>query len=91
MQLKPDVICSSLIKDLDEDYRYMLNGYRQGILSEQRLDEAITRILATKAALGLYKKAKSEIVPTEEALRVMRSDETCHMGERKCQCCGYAG
>lgn len=24
-------------KDLDEDYRYMLNGYRQGILSEQRL------------------------------------------------------
>lgn len=62
-------------KDLDEDYRYMLNGYRQGILSEQRLDEAITRILATKAALGLYKKAKSEIVPTEEALRVMRSDE----------------
>ena len=62
-------------KDLDEDYRYMLNGYRQGILSEQRLDEAITRILATKAALGLYKKAKSEIVPTEEALRVMRSDK----------------
>ena len=39
------------------------------------MDEAITRILATKAALGLYKKAKSEIVPTEEALRVMRSDE----------------
>ena len=50
-------------------------SYTHLILSEQRLDEAITRILATKAALGLYKKAKSEIVPTEEALRVMRSDE----------------
>ena len=29
-------------KDLDEDYNYMLEGYKQGILSEQRLDEAIT-------------------------------------------------
>lgn len=45
-------------KDLEEDYQYMLNGYKQGILSEQRLDEALTRILATKAALGLHKRKR---------------------------------
>ena len=62
-------------KDLEEDYQYMLNGYKQGILSEQRLDEAVTRILATKASLGLHKKAKEAIVPSEDALRVLRTQE----------------
>lgn len=62
-------------KDLDEDYHYMLNGYKQGILSEQRLDEAVTRILATKASLGLHKKAKSDIVPDKKALEALKSDE----------------
>ena len=40
---------------------YMLNGYKNGILSEKRLDEAVTRILAAKAAIGLHKKAKTEL------------------------------
>lgn len=62
-------------KDLDEDYNYMLEGYKQGILSEQRLDEAITRILATKAALGLHKKAKNEIVPNEATLNILKNEE----------------
>lgn len=62
-------------KDLEEDYQYMLNGYKQGILSEQRLDEAITRILATKASLGLHRKAKCEIVPSESALCILQADE----------------
>ena len=53
----------------------MLNGYKQGILSEQRLDEAITRILATKASLGLHRKAKCEIVPSESALCILQADE----------------
>lgn len=35
-----------------EDYQYMLDGIRDGILSEKRLNEAVTRILAMKAALG---------------------------------------
>ena len=62
-------------KDLEEDYQYMLNGYKQGILSEQRLDKAVTRILATKASLGLHKKAKEAIVPSEDALTVLRTQE----------------
>lgn len=61
-------------KDLDEDYHYMLDGYQNGILSDQRLDEAITRILATKASLGLHKKAKSQIVPKEDALHILQNE-----------------
>lgn len=61
-------------KDLDEDFHYMLDGYRKGILSEERLDEALTRILATKAALGLHKLKKEEIVPTQDALSILKND-----------------
>ena len=42
-------------RNLEEDYGFMLDGIRQGIITPQRLDEAVTRILATKAALGLHK------------------------------------
>ncbi len=56
-------------KDLTEDYHYLLDGVRNGILSEERLDEAVTRILATKASLGLHRKQKEgTLVPPPEAL-----------------------
>lgn len=61
-------------KDLDEDYNYMLEGYKTGILSEQRLEEALLRILATKAHLGLHRVPKEEIVPPVEALSILRND-----------------
>lgn len=59
-------------KDLDEDFQFMLDGYRQGILSPQRLEEAVTRILATKAALGLHRQAKETLVPPPEQLEILR-------------------
>lgn len=62
-------------KDLDEDYNYMLEGYHNGILSHQRLQEAVYRILATKAALGLHKVPKEEIVPPVSALDIIGSKE----------------
>lgn len=62
-------------KDLEEDYHYMLDGYKNGILSEKRLDEAVTRILAVKASLGLHKKNKKEIVPPESCLQILKSEE----------------
>lgn len=65
-------------KDLSEDYSYMLEGYEKGILSEQRLDEAVTRILATKASLGLHRKAKDKIVPAGSALSILKNDK--HVG-----------
>lgn len=42
-------------RNLSEDYQFMLDGIREGIITPERLDEAVTRILATKAALGLHK------------------------------------
>ena len=54
-------------KDLEEDYGYMLDGVKRGVLTIARVDEAITRILALKASLGLWNKAKDAIIPPVEA------------------------
>ncbi|MBQ6646095.1 MAG: glycoside hydrolase family 3 protein, partial [Clostridia bacterium] len=43
-------------KSLPEDFAYMRDGIRRGLLSWERVDEAVTRILAMKAALGLDQK-----------------------------------
>ena len=61
-------------KDLDEDYGFLLDGLREGLVSEERLDEAVTRILATKASLGLPEKAaQGTLVPGPEALATVGS------------------
>lgn len=39
---------------LEEDIQYMKDGLSKGILTKERLDEAVTRILAIKASLGLH-------------------------------------
>ena len=52
--------------DPDEDFNWMMEGYKKGIITDERLEEALTRILGTKAALGLHKKAKTEILPPKE-------------------------
>jgi len=44
-------------KDLDEDYGFMMDAVKDGRLSIERIDEAVTRILAVKAQLGLHRKA----------------------------------
>ena len=44
----------------------MLEGYKNGVITEERLTEALTRILGMKAMLGLHKKAKTEILPAKE-------------------------
>lgn len=63
-------------RNIDEDYEYMHRGYEKGILSDARLEEAVKRILATKAALGLNtKKKKGTLVPEEDALKVLNCKE----------------
>ena len=42
-------------RNLEEDFEYIKAGIEKGIISESRLNEALTRILATKAALGIHK------------------------------------
>ncbi|HBL6612493.1 TPA: glycoside hydrolase family 3 protein, partial [Enterococcus faecium] len=55
--------------DPDEDFNYMMEGYRKGIITDDRLLDALKRILGLKAKLGLHKKAKEQILlPKQEAL-----------------------
>ncbi|MBQ1505851.1 MAG: glycoside hydrolase family 3 protein [Erysipelotrichales bacterium] len=43
-------------KDYNEDYQWMLEAYREGKLTKERLEEAVKRILALKASMGMHKK-----------------------------------
>lgn len=59
-------------KNYKEDLQFMEEGYSKGILSSQRLDEAITRILATKAALKLHIKQKNgTLIPKLEETSII--------------------
>lgn len=61
--------CDMLLftKDPDEDLAFMTDGLRKGIFSEERLAEAVERILALKAALRLPEKRETgRLVPREE-------------------------
>ncbi len=42
--------------DPDEDFATMLDAYRSGKISEERMNEALARILGLKAHMGLHKK-----------------------------------
>lgn len=56
--------------DPEEDLHWMMEGYKNGIITEERLHEALRAILGLKASLGLHKKAKKDIVePAEIALK----------------------
>ena len=54
--------------DPDEDFATMLQAYQTGIISNERMEEALTRILGLKARMGLNKVSKEELVPPMEAL-----------------------
>jgi beta-N-acetylhexosaminidase len=61
-----------------EDYQFMLDGLRRGALSEQRLEEAVTRVLGLKAALGLHRIAHQDrLQPLAEIKRALRT--SAHM------------
>jgi beta-N-acetylhexosaminidase len=55
-------------RNLDEDYGFMRKGLEDGVITPQRLDEALTRILALKAALGLH---KNPLIPDETAAKAV--------------------
>ncbi|GAA3808104.1 glycoside hydrolase family 3 protein [Cellulomonas soli] len=42
-------------KNLEEDFAFMRDGVRDGVITTERLDEAVTRVLALKASLGLHR------------------------------------
>ena len=61
--------------DPEEDFNTMLNAYKNGIISEERMTEALTRILGLKAKMGLNKKAKEDLVPSADALQSVLGKE----------------
>lgn len=56
-------------KDIGEDYAAIREGLDEGVIPAQRLDDAVTRILATKAHLRLPERAADgTLVPSAKAL-----------------------
>ena len=55
--------------DVKADISFMEAGLRNGALSEQRLEDAVTRILGMKAALGLHRKSIAKRLQPLEAVR----------------------
>ena len=62
-------------KDLEEDFAFMLEGIESGILSLERVDEAVTRTLAMKVALGLHTLSRETRVPSSQLLEVVGCDQ----------------
>ncbi len=60
-------------KNLEEDYKFMIDGYNEGVITDERLNEAVTRILALKASLNLNKK--NNIPNFEDAKKVVGKKE----------------
>jgi len=57
-----------------EDFQYMMDGYKSGVITEQRLHDALRRILGLKASLGLHRKSADQLVPPAGALAVIGSE-----------------
>lgn len=53
--------------DPDEDFAWMMEGYRNGIITDERLTEALTRILGLKARLKLHLIPQEEILPPKDS------------------------
>ncbi|TNV68117.1 glycoside hydrolase family 3 protein [Trichococcus shcherbakoviae] len=63
-------------KNIDEDYQAMRDAVSSGDVSMERLDEAITRILAMKASMGLVDKQQAHsLIPAVEALDIVGCPE----------------
>ncbi|MBN2839269.1 MAG: glycoside hydrolase family 3 protein [Fusobacteriaceae bacterium] len=68
--------------DIDEDFNFMLNGYKNGIITEERLQDALERILGLKAKLNLHEKhANNTLAKDKKELEVIGCTE--HLEMRK--------
>ena len=68
-----DVILFS--DDANADLMYLVKAVADGRLAQERVDEAVTRVLALKAALGLHKSERPE-PSLEKARTVLASPES---------------
>lgn len=62
--------------DREEDFGYMMEGYKNGIITEERLNDALHRILGVKAALNLHILQKEgRLTAPKENLKVVGCQE----------------
>lgn len=59
--------------DVEEDISYVKKAYEEGRLTEERLNEALTRILGMKAHLHMNKEGRN--IPSRDDLDVIGCDE----------------
>ena len=60
-------------KNLEEDYGFMCKGVEDGIITQERLDDAVIHVLGLKAALKLHEE--SETPTLEEAKKIVGCEE----------------
>ncbi len=66
--------------DIEEDFNFMLNGYRNGVITEERLNDAVRRVLGLKAKLNLHlKKEIGALLKSEKELDVIGCAEHLKM------------
>lgn len=63
-------------RNLQEDFQLMMDGVNDGRITQKRLDEAVTRILATKAAIGLHEqKENGNLMPESREMDIINYAE----------------
>ena len=66
--------------DIEEDVMFMMNGYKNGVITEERMTDAMRRILGLKAKLNLHlKQAEGTLLKDESELEVIGCDEHLEM------------
>jgi beta-N-acetylhexosaminidase len=84
----PEVIangCDVLLfpSPFEADFGHVLRALSDGRLTEARVEEAVTRVLGLKAALGLHRKTLDELLPPlEQARAVVRQPAHLEVEQR---------
>lgn len=69
--------------DMEEDFNYMIQGIKEGILTQARLDEAVSRVLGMKAKLNLHiKKQDGTLTPPKEELEIFQKSVGKELAEK---------
>ncbi len=75
-------------RDEEEDFGYMLDGYRNGVISEERLNDSLQRILGLKAAVNLHRlQQEGKLTPPESDLAIVGCAEHLAMAEAAADKC----
>jgi beta-N-acetylhexosaminidase len=69
---------------VEEDYQFMKKGIETGILTMERVNQAITRTIALKVSMGLFDEKKVEKDAQDETLLRMIGKEEFKQKAREC-------